>query len=789
MVVSSSSPSRNTRTDRAVTTADDRRPASARGARVVGIAGGAWIALHALGLLGPLADATFIVLAIVAVASQVVGIRWWKPAPRWPWVAMTTAMVLFLGGGIARTQLQTVGDLSESRSLLPELLTMPGYLFLAAGLVGLTRARSRRARHELDALLDAGLAALAAMTLAWVYLINPAMAVQHVPLHVRLLLACYPPLSVFLVAVAVRMAFMQGADCPLSFRSVFAGLCCMLAGDVTYMLVDARLMELPTQFVDVPYALAYLSVAVAVLHPSARVPVASAPTEESYSQRGRLTLVAVALCVPAVLIVTRPQIGDGDRVALVAIVLALTSTAAFRMSLSLRAHAQSQERLTHQATHDPLTGLPNRMLMHRHLDRLLAGQDDRPVGLLFLDIDRFKLINDTLGHGTGDELLIATAHRLQANLRPTDMVGRIGGDEFVVMVSDARDAAHVLEVAERIRLGFRSPFRFDAREIPITASIGVALQVASERGATAETLFRDADTAMYQAKNDGGDKVELFDVAVRERLTERVELEQDLRHALERDELAVHYQPVVQVHDGRVLGMEALLRWTHPTRGNVRPDIFIPVAEDSGLIVEIGAWVIDQACAQIAELRRTMPHGEALTVSVNLSARQLRDSSLLGHVAVAMFRHDLPASALCLELTESMLMEDVDRIAALLEQLRELGVRLSIDDFGTGYSSLAYLKRLPIDEVKIDRSFIIDIASNGADTSLVAAVVAIATSLGISTVAEGIEEQEQADLVYELGCLKAQGFMYSRPVPSADLPATIERLGLAGEATLRVVTA
>jgi len=719
----------------------------------------------------------------------VIGIRWWKPTPRWPWVLMTTAMVLFLGGGIARTQLHTMGDLTDQRSVLPEFFTLPGYVFLAAGLVGLTRARSRRGTHELDALLDAGLAALAALTLAWVYLINPALAASHVPLYVRLLLACYPPLSVFLIAVAVRMAFMQGGNCPPSFRLVFAGLCSMLIGDVTYTLVDARLMELPSQLIDVPYALAYLGVAVAVLHPSTRVAVEPSLAEESPSQRGRLTLVALALCVPALLIVTRPEIGDGDRVALVTIVLALTSTAAWRMSLSLREHAHSQERLTHQATHDPLTGLPNRLLVQRQLERLLTVQDDRAVALLFLDIDRFKLINDTLGHGVGDELLIATASRLQANLRPNDLVGRIGGDEFVVVVSDASDEADVLQAAERVRLGFGTPFRAGDHEIPITPSIGVALQAPALRGASAETLFRDADTAMYQAKSAGGDKVELFDAGVRERMTERVALEQELRQALARDELSVHYQPVVQVHDGRVLGMEALLRWTHPERGNIRPDQFIPIAEDTGLIVEIGAWVIDQACAQIAELRRTTDGGEKLYVSVNLSARQLRDSSLLGHVAVALFRNDLPATALCLELTESMLMEDVDRVASLLEALRELGVSLSIDDFGTGYSSLAYLKRLPIDEVKIDRSFIIDIASNGADTSLVAAVVAIAASLGISTVAEGIEEQDQADLLHELGCLKAQGFMFSRPVPAADLPETLRRLGLAGTTPLRVVSA
>jgi len=274
---------------------------------------------------------------------------------------------------------------------------------------------------------------------------------------------------------------------------------------------------------------------------------------------------------------------------------------------------------------------------------------------------------------------------------------------------------------------------------------------------------------------------------MRERVARRLELERALRHALERDELHLVYQPVVQTSDGRVLGMEALLRWNHPLLGEIEPSVFVPIAEDTGLIVEIGAWVLEQACADLATIRRDVEHGSELTIAVNMSVRQLRDASLLDHVARSLLRHGLSASALRLELTESMVMENLSLVSSLLASLRSYGVGISIDDFGTGYSSLASLDRLPVDEVKIDRSFVSGLGEDDANTSLIAAVVAIADSLGITTVVEGVEEPVQARRVEELGCQRAQGFLYSRPVPLEQLPAAIERLGLAAAPTLRVV--
>ncbi|MGZ4784708.1 MAG: putative bifunctional diguanylate cyclase/phosphodiesterase, partial [Acidimicrobiales bacterium] len=575
----------------------------------------------------------------------------------------------------------------------------------------------------------------------------------------------------------------------IAFRLVLLGMASMLVGDVIYMLVDTRLWSISQQFVDLPYGMAYLLFTVAVLHPSMRLVSEPPRAGETPPRRARLVLVGLALCIPALVGLTQTSAEPRDRAVLGVIVLALTATVSLRVSRALTQHARSEARLIHQAQHDTLTGLPNRTFVQDHLTRALArgAETGHGVAVLFLDVDRFKTINDTLGHSMGDELLVSVSRRLRANLREDDLVGRVGGDEFVIVIQGVRDAEHAIEMAERVRLGFAVPFRLRDAEIPTATSIGVALQIGTGRPVEAEAMLGDADSAMYQVKDIGGDAVVLFDSSMRDRAERRLELERELSHALDRGQLSLSYQPVIQLHDSRVTGVEALVRWNHPTLGSVPPDVFIPVAEDTGLIIEIGAWVIDQACAQLAALRATVRGGADLSMAVNISARQLRGDSLLDTVARALMHHSLPASSLCLELTESLLMENVGMTSKLLSALRSAGVRISVDDFGTGYSSLAYLKRLPVDEVKIDRSFVSDLDDDGANTSLVAAVVAIAASLGISTVAEGVEKPEQAARLHELGCNEAQGYWFSRPVPADEIAAVMEGLGLASERRLRIV--
>ncbi len=555
----------------------------------------------------------------------------------------------------------------------------------------------------------------------------------------------------------------------------------MLVGDVMYMLVETSVASIPQNLLDVPYAITYVMVIVLVLHPSMRDLTEAAPEEPAVPGRGRLAFIAVALGVPGLITVTRVEARPGDRIMLTAIVILLTAAATWRMLRAIRAYATSQERLAHQATHDTLTGLPNRTFVQHTVDATLTGRngDDGLIALLLLDIDRFKLVNDSQGHGLGDELLQAVSHRLKATTRPGDLVARVGGDEFVVVVHGLRSVADALEVGERTRLAFGVPFAVRDDEIASSVSIGIAVSDPADPLRDAESLLRDADTAMYQAKEAGRDAVTVFDASMRDRATQRLALEHDLRQAIERGELHLHYQPVVKLPNGEIEGFEALLRWAHPTRGQIPPVAFIPVAEDTGLIVPIGAWVIREACRQLAQWRKTLPNGRQLTMAVNLSARQLRDPRLVDTVRDALRDEGLSPGALCLELTESLLMNNASAAAELLETLRALDVKLSIDDFGTGYSSLSYLRRFRVDNVKIDRSFVDGIGDDdSSDETLVAAILAMAKALRVATVAEGVETQTQADRLTALGCQTAQGYFFSRPVPAEQVASVADRLGV-----------
>ena len=435
----------------------------------------------------------------------------------------------------------------------------------------------------------------------------------------------------------------------------------------------------------------------------------------------------------------------------------------------------------HQSHHDTLTGLPNRALVLDRLDHALAGvQRHRgSVGVLFVDLDRFKAVNDTLGHSVGDEVLVRIGERLRAAMRPEDTVGRLSGDEFVV-VCDGMDPVDLLHVAGRVAAAIEAPLPLYGRETVITASIGIA-SVAS--GGRAEDVLRDADVAMYRAKERGRARIEVFDEAVRARILERMETEHMLRRALDRDELRVHYQPIFRVGSGALVSFEALVRWNHPERGQVTPDEFIPLAEDSGLIIPIGRWVLREACTQLSRWRAASPSMSAAQVSVNLSAKQFNNPDIVATVDEALAQACLPADALTLEITESVLMEEVEATAQTLRALKKLGVGLSIDDFGTGYSSLSYLKRFPVDVLKIDRSFVDGLGTDTDDHAIVSAVVSLAHALGLSVVAEGVETARQLHELRRLGCDSAQGYLLGRPESSDSVWERFVRLPSARSAT------
>ena len=424
-----------------------------------------------------------------------------------------------------------------------------------------------------------------------------------------------------------------------------------------------------------------------------------------------------------------------------------------------------------QALRDSLTGLASAALLEDRTQHALVRRDriGRPVSMLFIDLDGFKAINDRYGHGLGDKLLMLVGHKLAACVRTSDTASRIGGDEFAVLLEGYSDELAAAAVAERILSAVREPMVVHGREMRIDASIGIALAVDGE---AAEDLLRNADAAMYVAKKGGRGRYQIYDAQAHQNVLERLDLVAELKHALNLGEFELHYQPIVSLDDGRISGVEALIRWQHPTRGTLPPLSFIAVAEESGLIVEIGRWVLRKACLQI---RLWLDHlGDIpLTFSVNISARQLQDPSLVDDVRTALSQARLDPARLVLEITESVFMDDVEIVQERLAQLKELGVGLALDDFGTGYSSLGYLDRFPIDIIKIDKTFVDRISETG-DDPLAQAIIQLSETFGLSTVAEGIEQRLQADRLATLGCHLGQGYLYSRPLPASDLKGLLE---------------
>ena len=445
----------------------------------------------------------------------------------------------------------------------------------------------------------------------------------------------------------------------------------------------------------------------------------------------------------------------------------------FGVFLDVTDRKRMEAELERLALYDSLTGLPNRALFNDRLNQAIERRGaTQATAVYFLDLDRFKRINDSMGHAAGDEVLREVAARVQRMLRPEDTVARFGGDEFTVLCESVGGVLEAVGVADRLQREIAQPLRAGGAELRLSASIGIALAEPGEH-VECSRLVEDADAAMYRAKERGGARTELFDVAMRERAVTALSIEQELQHGLERGELRLFYQPLVSLANGEIVGAEALIRWQHPDRGLLAPDSFLPVAEESGLIVEVGAWAVGEACRRLRDWDRRNGGPSPFGLAVNLSARELTHPDVVLTVLNAVRRSALEPGRLTIEVTESTAMADRDSGFRALRELNAAGVRIAIDDFGTGYSSLDHLREMPADILKIDRSFVAGMAANSPDSALVAAAIARGRALEMEVVAEGIETSEQVADLRELGCPLGQGYLFARPMPPEEIDSLL----------------
>jgi diguanylate cyclase (GGDEF)-like protein len=667
---------------------------------------------------------------------------------------------------------------SAVSGFLGDVLQLAGALFLIVGLILLLR--QQQIVRASSVVVDGLIVGLGMWVLTWVAFVQPVFENSDLSLIETIVSGFYQPADAVILFLLVLLVF-RGSDRSPSVLMLASGLGVMLAADMCYGLFDAGYAgDAILHFAYAFYIAAYSLVSAAFLHPS--IAVRDEPTPVAAPQRlvTRLVVTTSALVVPVVVLALSGPADRTDRTirAISAFVLAAAVTA--RVVESVRANARAQQRLLDQARIDDLTGLPSRTAV---IDLLQAytmelWRSDREPTVFLIDLDRFKNINDSLGHEAGDEALCIIAHRLVDVVPDAAMVARLSGDEFVVVDPTTRSLDEAAPLADRIQSIFREPVALAQGDVFLTASIGVAsvgsISIKPER------VLRNADTAMYRAKDSGRNCVAFFDDSMHERISHRLAVETALYRALDRRELRLFHQPILDIATGEVSGFEALMRWQQADGTIVSPAEFIPIAEETGTIVPIGAWALLEALTQ---LRGWIDDGICspdATMSVNVSPRQLSDPNLTGIIAEAVQRSGVRPEQLWVEITESLMITDPESALARLRKIRELGVRLALDDFGTGYSSLSLLQRFPLQRLKIDRAFVRGIADNSGDQALVRTIIAMGHSLQLDMVAEGVETLNQLQVLEGLGCQKAQGYLISHPVPAEAMRTTVaglERMG------------
>ena len=708
----------------------------------------------------------FALIGIGTVWASFTGPRRFGAEPRVAWRLIGVASLLFLVGVVIRPW---ASRQALPLSLLPDAATIPGYVLVGLILVILLRVRQSVERH---AVLDGLIVCIAAGLASVLLLAAPAAAIPDRPMILSVLAALYPLFDVVLSLLVINLTFTT-TTWPLSLVTFLATLMLMFAGDLAYAIIGVSGKTYGSAWLDLPFLIAYVLLGVTALHPSVvRLSRPERRPVQAWSWQ-RMSLLGPAVAAPFVLLVTVGGQSPGYRLAMGLTGAGIVALLLVRAASAVQGQVAAQLRSEYQARHDPLTGLPNRRMVSAEIQRLVAGlpaEGPDRVWVYLLDLDGFKWVNDSWGHDTGDQLVIDVAGRLRAVVPPATMLARVGGDEFLLTYVGMQPGA--LRLADEIRGCLSRALAIRDTEVVITASIGIAhASGGSDPVITAEALLRDADTAMYRAKSEGPGRSTVFDTSMHDRVRERIELEVGLRTALSDGQLHVAYQPIVQLGNGRPVGAEALARWHHPDRGLIPPERFVPIAEDAGLIGAIGTWIREQTLHQLAQWRADGTVADDFYVSVNVSPRQLSDSALPLTISAELLRAGVPARALALEMTESVMVDGSSVTAHVLHELRELGVRLLVDDFGTGFSALGYLRRFPVSGVKIDRSFVSGLGSSLEDEEIVRAVMAMSYALGLSVVAEGVETALQREVLADVGVNHAQGWLWGSAVPAADFAA------------------
>jgi diguanylate cyclase (GGDEF)-like protein len=710
---------------------------------------------------------TFYFIAATQLAvCVVIGFFAHRPDPRAWMVILGVALFTVAGQILADTSLpdETLRIVSESFFLVVQIL-------LASALLFVTLRRNGTA--ILNSLGDALVVALGAWLLIWIGLLQPSLNIAGEPAVISALRGITLATSTIVLFLLVSLLFSEANRTP-SIWLLFGAISLSLLGDFLFALDKSGHASVSDRFLNAPYVISLFLASATFLHPSVRSLTHRSTTRQRQPLLGRLVLTTTALVVPLITIALFDPRNQVDRVIRAISLFVLAASVTARVIQAVRTNARTQAVLVKTAQTDALTLLPNRSLMLKHIEEAVdnAWRTGRVPAVHFIDVDRFKNINDSLGHSAGDDVLVAVAQRLTNAVPLSAIVGRISGDEFVVLEPDSVSDIEAMKTAERILECFREPLALRQGDVFVSASIGVACSPATD-SPSPEELLRHADAAMYRAKDAGRNCIALFDASMLERATQRLTLETALYRALERQELTLVYQPIIDLQLGDVLGFEALMRWEREDGSTSSPAQFIPIAEETGIIVPIGAWALIEA---LTHLRTWIDAGicpETASMSVNVSPRQLHDPQFVSVVSEALSRTRVQPQQLWLEMTESIMITEPEQALAALRRLNTLGVRIAIDDFGTGYSSLSLLQSFPIQRLKIDRSFISGIADDVSARSLVKTILAMSDALGLDTVAEGVETARQLEALIDLHCAKAQGYLISHPVAPEQMRNTV----------------